>query len=306
MRKEKVTMKDIAKEVNVSLATISYVLNHSEKEKISHDTRIKVLETAKKMGYVPNQTAKSLTNNKSNLIGIIINLSSLASTCIKYQYLDLAIELQSQIYKAGYDTIISITHELEDIEIVYKHSLAAAFIIDVNEKSLKKLTRKYYVPIIFLDCDFDEGLFYKILPDYTALIKNAKQILDDDHPFLVMDCIINDKLKEQITEGFSKEDIFINRNSSNLKDFLTQNISRKGIVLGDVLAVQVERYIDNNRIVVISSSNATDIILADTKRIIVSNKHKAEVAIDIFKKLINLKNDEGGHTRILLQADNLL
>jgi len=305
MRKEKVTMKDIANEVNVSLATVSYVLNHSEKEKISHDTRIKVLETAKKLGYVPNQTARSLANKKSNLIGIVVNLSNLASSCMKYQRLELASELQTQLYEAGYDTIISVAHELEDIKIVYKHSLEAAFIIDINEKSLKKITKNYYVPLIFLDCDFEDGLFYKILPDYQTLIKHAKQILEEEHPFLVMDYVINERMKEQITETFSKEDIFINKNNSNLKEFLSHNIARKGIIIGDVLAVQVERFIDNNRVIVISSSNATDLLLADTKRIIVSNKCKAEVAIDIFKKLINLNYDEEGHTRILLQPDDI-
>jgi DNA-binding LacI/PurR family transcriptional regulator len=161
MKKIKVTMKDIAKELNLSLATVSYVLNHSEKEKISHDTRIKVLEMAKKLGYVPNQTAKSLANKRSNLIGIIINLNKNASSLMKYQCLDLASELQEQIYKEGYDTILSVTHELENIEIKYKHSLEAAFIIDIDEKSLKKVTNKYYVPVVFWIVILKKACFIK-------------------------------------------------------------------------------------------------------------------------------------------------
>lgn len=303
MRREKVTMKDIAKELNLSLATVSYVLNHSEKEKISHDTRIKVMETAKKLGYVPNQTAKSLAKSRSNLIGIIVNLSKSASSYSKHQALDLASELQKQIYSAGYDTILSVTYELEDIQIKYKHSLEGAFIIDINEKSLKKITKYYYVPLIFLDCDFDEGLFYKILPDYKVLIAEAKRKLAEPHPFLVMDYVINESVKDQISENFSKEDIFINKSNSNLKDFLSQNVTRKGIVIGDLLAAQVERYIDNNDIIVLSSNNAIDLLLADTKRIIVSNRQKAEVAVEILKKLIRLDYDEGSPTRILLLPD---
>jgi DNA-binding Lrp family transcriptional regulator len=303
MRSGKVTMKDIANELNLSLATVSYVLNHSDKEKISHDTRIKVLETAKKLGYVPNQTAKSLAKNQSNLIGIIVNLSNMVSSYMKQQALDLASELQKQIYGAGYDTILSITYELEDIQIKYKHSLEAAFIIDVSEKSLKKITRHYYVPLIFLDCDFQEGLFYKILPDYNALIQEAKKKLGDPHPFLIMDQIINERIKEQIEEHFVKEDIFINKNYSNLKEFLAQKVSRKGIIIGDMLAVQVERYLDNSDIIVLSSNNATDLLLPDTKRITVSNRQKAEVAIAILKKLMKLDYDETTVTRVLLLPD---
>lgn len=303
MKKMKVTMKDIAKELNLSLATVSYVLNHSEKEKISHDTRIKVLDTAKRLGYVPNQTAKSLANKRSNLIGIIINLNKNASSFMKYQCLDLASELQDQIYKEGYDTILSVTHELEDIEIKYKHSLEAAFIIDINEKSLKKVTNKYYVPVVFLDCDFEEGLFYKILPDYPFMIERAKKILEEEHPYLIMDTIINDRIKEQITDNFSRDDIYIHSSNGNIKEFLSQKKGRKGIVIGDLLGMLVERYVDNANIVVLSSNYVTDQLLADTKRIIVSNKRKAETATQICKKLINLDYDINGHTRILLQPN---
>lgn len=303
MRREKVTMKDIAKELNLSLATVSYVLNYSEKEKISHDTRIKVLETAKRLGYVPNQTAKSLAKSRSNLIGIVVNLSKSASSYSKQQSMDLASELQKQIYNAGYDTILSVTYELEDIEIKYKHSLEAAFIIDVNEKSLKRITKHYYVPLIFIDCDFEELLFYKILPDYEAIINEAKKRLEDPQPFLVMDHIINERIKEQIAQHFNKEDIFINRNNANLKEFLSTKISRKGIIIGDLLGVQVERYFDNNDIIVISSCNSTDLLLPDTKRIIVSNQQKAEVAIDILNKLMHLDYDVAEATRVLLLPD---
>jgi DNA-binding Lrp family transcriptional regulator len=303
MKYEKVTMKDIARELNLSLATVSYVLNHSEKEKISHDTRIKVMETAKRMGYVPNQTAKSLAKSRSNLIGIIVNLSSQASSYIRQQALDLAAELQIKIYEAGYDTILSIASELEDIQINYKHSLEAAFIIDVSEKSLKKITRHYYVPLIFLDCDFEEGLFYKILPDYHALINEAKKILGEEQPFLVMDQIINERIREQISDHFTKEDIFINRNNASLKEFLAGKVSRKGIIVGDLLAAQVERYIDNGNIIVLSSINATDLLIPDTRRITVSNRQKAEVAISILKKLLTLEYDENMRTRVLLLPD---
>lgn len=305
MKREKVTMKDIAKELNLSLATVSYVLNHSEKEKISHDTRFKVLETAKRMGYVPNQTAKSLAKSRSNLIGIIVNLSKTASSHCRQQALDLACELQKQIYGTGYDTILSVTHEFDDIQIKYKHSLEAAFIIDMDEKVLKKTTKHYYVPVIFLDCDFEEALFYKILPDYDYAIEKAKKQLETDQPYLVMNQIINERLTSQITSHFKPEDVFIQKDGSNLKEFLSRRVSQKGIILGDLLGVQVERFVDNSNILVLSSSNATDLLLPDTKRITVSNHQKALVAVEILKKLLTMDYDETSNTRILLMPDSL-
>lgn len=303
MKKEKVTMKDIADKLGLSLATVSYVINHSEKEKISHDTRIKVLETAKSMGYVPNQTAKSLANRRSNLVGIIVNLSSLPSSNLKYQYLDLAAELEREIYLAGYDSILSMAYDLENIEMKYKHSLEAVFIIDVNEKSLKKVTSKYYVPVIFLDCDFEEGLFYKILPDYEGAVSQAKTLLQEESPYLVMDNVSNKTLREHITDCFAKDDIHIHHGDSGLKDFLYTKKSRKGIIIGDILGSQVERYVDNSDIVVISSNHDMDLLMADTRRIIISNRQKAKVAVEILKKLISLDYDASGHTRLFLPPD---
>jgi DNA-binding Lrp family transcriptional regulator len=304
MKREKVTMKDIAKELNLSLATVSYVLNHSEKEKISHDTRFKVLETAKRLGYVPNQTAKSLAKSRSNLIGIIVNLSKTASSYCKQQSMDLACELQQQIYQAGYDTILSVTHEFDEIQINYKHTLEAAFIIDIDEKALKKITKHYYVPLVFLDCDFTEALFYKVLPDYDFLIERGKKILETEQPYLVMDQILNERLMHHITAQFRPEDVFIYKSGANLKEFLSHRVSRKGIIIGELLGMLVERYVDNSNIIVLTSGCANDLLLQDTKRIIVSNRQKAGVAVEIIKKLITLDYDEEANTRILLLPDS--
>jgi LacI family transcriptional regulator len=65
-----VTLRDIAKEAGVTAATVSYVLNGSGK--VSEATRERVLKIAKEKGYRSNVLARSLRNNKSNLIGVIV------------------------------------------------------------------------------------------------------------------------------------------------------------------------------------------------------------------------------------------
>jgi DNA-binding Lrp family transcriptional regulator len=305
MKAGKVTMRDIAKKLNLSPATVSYVLNHSEKEKISHDTRIKVLETAKQMGYVPLQAAKALSKNKSKPIGIIVNFSFSTSSCLKQQALDLASELQKQSYANGYDALLSIVYDMEDIGYKYRQPLEAVFIIDFHEKYLKNIAENYYVPLIFLDCDFDDNMFYKILPDYDALIQEAKRILGDEHPYLVMGQLLNERMTGQITMHFQKEDIFIYKNNYDLKEFLTGKTTRKGIVIGDLLAVQVERFLDNSNIAVLSGNSAQDLLLPDTKLITVSNKQKAKVCLNVLTQLIHFECDASSQTRILLLPDSV-
>ncbi|MCY6482913.1 LacI family DNA-binding transcriptional regulator [Clostridium aestuarii] len=64
------TIKDIAKELNISIATVSKALNDSYD--ISDKTKDKVRKTAKKMNYKPNAIAQGLVTNKTNTIGLII------------------------------------------------------------------------------------------------------------------------------------------------------------------------------------------------------------------------------------------
>jgi LacI family transcriptional regulator len=72
-RPEPVTMRDVAQAANVSQSTVSRVLSHSPSTvPISEDTRQKVLAAIKKLGYHPNQYARSLRGQKNHMIGIVI------------------------------------------------------------------------------------------------------------------------------------------------------------------------------------------------------------------------------------------
>jgi DNA-binding LacI/PurR family transcriptional regulator len=62
------TIKDVAREAGVSIATVSYVLNHKT-ESISEDTCRQVLEAAERIGYTPNITARNLRYSRAGLIG---------------------------------------------------------------------------------------------------------------------------------------------------------------------------------------------------------------------------------------------
>ncbi len=71
--KKKISIHDIAKELKVSATTISFVLNGKAKEKrISENVKKKILDYVKKVGYSPNQIAKSLRTGKTNIIGMLV------------------------------------------------------------------------------------------------------------------------------------------------------------------------------------------------------------------------------------------
>jgi LacI family transcriptional regulator len=64
------SIKDVAKEAGVSIATVSRVLN--DVDVVNEDTKKKVQDAIKKLGYRPNIIARSLKTQKSRTIGIII------------------------------------------------------------------------------------------------------------------------------------------------------------------------------------------------------------------------------------------
>lgn len=70
MRKS-ITIKEIAAEAQVSIATVSIVLNNKDK-KISQETREKILHIAQKYNYTPNTMARSLITKQTRTIGLVI------------------------------------------------------------------------------------------------------------------------------------------------------------------------------------------------------------------------------------------
>lgn len=70
----RVTIKDVAKEAGVSVSTVSYAL--SRKGPPIKDSHKRVRAAVEKLGYVPDATARSLVNSRTNSVGVIIGKSS--------------------------------------------------------------------------------------------------------------------------------------------------------------------------------------------------------------------------------------
>lgn len=93
-----VTLKDIAKECNVSATTVSNILNG--KPKVSEQTRERVLETVRRTGYQPNYIAQGLRRQKSQMIGII------AEDIAQFSTPGIIESVMACFEKNGYRTIV--------------------------------------------------------------------------------------------------------------------------------------------------------------------------------------------------------
>lgn len=104
-----VTIYDVAREANVSMATVSRVVNGNPNVKPT--TRKKVLATIERLGYRPNAVARGLASKKTTTVGAIIpDISS-----IFFAELARGIEDIATMYK--YNMILSNSDQNEDKEI---------------------------------------------------------------------------------------------------------------------------------------------------------------------------------------------
>ena len=105
---KKVTLKDIANELNVTVGTVSHVLNGIND--ISEKTKTRVLETADRLGYISNGSAVSLRSGKTNTVAIIV-------PDISNPHFANQIKLiQDKFRLLNYSVIILNTNEDADIE----------------------------------------------------------------------------------------------------------------------------------------------------------------------------------------------
>lgn len=104
----KIRMKDIAKELGLSQATVSKVLR--EHPDIGDETRKRVLERVKELDYQPNSLARSLVTGRSFLIGLV------APSLLHPFFAEIAKSISSAVRGKGYFLIVSSSEEDPEIE----------------------------------------------------------------------------------------------------------------------------------------------------------------------------------------------
>ncbi len=114
---EPITIKDIARALNVSTSTVSRALRDSSE--INEQTKKQVLEYAARMNYSPNPIALSLKENRSKAIGVVVPE-------IANNFFSQAINgIESIAYDRGYHVVIFQSHESYEREVSNVHHLFA-------------------------------------------------------------------------------------------------------------------------------------------------------------------------------------
>ena len=144
-----VTIRDVAQEAGVSIATVSQVLHG--KGRFSNKTKTLVLNTVDDLGYIPDSRAQAIRASDSKMVGLLV-------PDLRNRYFaDLVSSVEGILYESGYNTLIGTSAEnVERQDSFITNILGQRFdgliVIPQGEKSdgLKALVKRK-LPTVFVD-----------------------------------------------------------------------------------------------------------------------------------------------------------
>jgi len=241
----KATIRDVAKKANVSVSTVSRVIN--QKGYVHEETKVLVNKIIKELGFIPNQLARSLTNRSSKIIGVIVPHIGPSF------YGELLEGIESQAAAYGYKIMFCHTQDDPDRELEYlkffEQYNIEGLIIASNFSNRDKLA-DLNIPVVTVDHILDENI-----PSITSdnvkggelaakklIEKGAKRILVFRGPSFLLTTMertigfLNELKKHQIFADIFDFDL-VNPDTKLIEEILRNNITVDGIfTFSDTLA----------------------------------------------------------------------
>ena len=256
-----VTLKQLAKELNVSVSTVSKALNNSEE--IGKDTIKRVKELAELYNYKPNKVALSLKQSQTKTIGVII------PNILNHFMAKVLFGIEREAGLHGYNIITCISNESlnkekESFQLLANGSVDG-FILSVSKQTqmenevahFKKALGQGF-PIVMFDRVAHDVLCDKVIvDDFDSTYNATKYLIQEGRKNIsfvtTIDGLSVGKLREQ---GYNK---------AILEEKQQQPLVLK-IAKQEDLQEKIKEFLENNKTVdgVISADNASGVIAINT------------------------------------------
>ena len=218
---KRLTIKDIAKEFNVSISTVSKALNNSYE--ISTSTKEKIQKFAKENNYKPNFNALSLKNRQTKTIGIII------PNMLNYFFAQVFKGIEKVANDRGYKIISCIsnesyTKEVETIEML-SNGIIDGFILSLAEETILKNDFSHLqeminnnTPIVMFDRVADGIDCDKVITDdFIGTVNTVNHLVKTGSKNIafistISKLKIGEKRKHGYLKGLEENNITVNRN----------------------------------------------------------------------------------------------
>ncbi len=180
----KVKIVDVAREANVSVATVSRVVNSkmgdNNKPLVNQETEERVREAIERTGYKPNAIARSLKIQKTNTLGIMIP--------------DISNPLYTDIVRG-----------VEDVSNIYNYNIILSntdFDPDHEDKSLDTLVEKQCDGILYIGKDLTPEMRQKLLNANSEIVLGC---VSDDQGELSAVLIDNERAAYDLTKSMIEQ-----------------------------------------------------------------------------------------------------
>ncbi|SET17653.1 transcriptional regulator, LacI family [Oceanobacillus limi] len=175
-----ITIKDVAKKANVSIATVSRIVNN--KPGYSKETEKKVLEVIEELGYHPNAIARGLISKRSHTIGVLVpKLSSMLMS-------EFISGIENIAHQFGSSVIICHTESngkktMQYLELLREKQIdGIIFSSEVLTEEYYQFMKKMDVPIVLLSTvSFDYPVPYVRVDDQHAAYTATEYLIKKGH-----------------------------------------------------------------------------------------------------------------------------
>ena len=178
MRKASITIKEIARQLDVSKSTVSRALRDSSE--ISEETKKRVIELAESLNYSPNPIALSLLRNRTQTLGIIV-------PDIANPFFSTAIGgVEDIAYSRGYHTMIYQSHESYERELADTRHIAMrrvdGLIVSISSQTENHdhfiALQEQGIPVVFFDRVSDSTPSHKVrVDDYKGAFEATEHLI---------------------------------------------------------------------------------------------------------------------------------
>lgn len=206
---KRVTIREVSERAGVSTAAVSYVLNGKE-GKVSPETIERVRQAVKELGYIPDFSARSLANNQSKLIGVVIPQTEGQRQLLLQNpfYSELVCGIESKLREAGYHMILSGVDKGHGyLDLSMQRNLDGAIIMGIYQESFYEDLKKVQMPIVLIDSYIHDNSFHRIgIDDEEGGYLATKHLIENGHTgiALVTGMIRKDGVVEKRFLGYKR------------------------------------------------------------------------------------------------------
>jgi DNA-binding LacI/PurR family transcriptional regulator len=180
-----VTIKEVAKEANVSPSTVSRVI--SDSSQISEETKERVREAIKKLRYKPNAIARSLANKKSRILGVV--LPNEAQDLITNTFFIQAMKGMSRYAQSKKYYITYAFSEDDKTELEYINNFITSNLVDgicllrarTDDKSIKYLKETQFPFVVIGRPEESDGLLWVDNDNFQATYNLVNELIKNGH-----------------------------------------------------------------------------------------------------------------------------